>query len=610
MMNLRVFSGARRPIRKNAEGARWFEDERKKVLRRAVQIGALLAIVLVLLFAVLDYFFKPRCFDTFLALRLGTVFLAAVILALTRTLIGFRRPYVLGALLCLIVAGSISIMCLLDLGPADPYYAGINLPILAFGILFPLTFAEGLSVLATAWLMYFLPNALILRPPDAPVFLSNNFFMVSTLLISLVASQFHLQYRKREWLSRRNLEKAHRKIRLHSRELEQKVEERTRTLIQSERLAVVGQLSGGIAHDFNNHLTAILGISELLLNRRNLPRAVSDDLAGIRSAGLRASQLVKQLLAFSRQQIINPRLLDLNETVTDVRQLLSRLIGEDIELVIQSAPDLLSVRVDPVQAEQILLNLAVNARDAMPKGGRLFIETSNVRLERAYCRARNLSLAPGRFVMVAVSDNGCGMPEDVKNRIFEPFFTTKGNDGGTGLGLSTVYGIVRQARGDILVYSEVGVGTTIKIFLPGLDEKLAGLPDSPEVVDMPKGRETILLVEDEESIRGLTARLLRQQGYRVIQASEGHEALDKVNSVKGPIHLLMTDVVMPLMNGPDLARRLLSEHQAMKVLYFSGYTDAFIIRKGMIEPGSHFLQKPFTFEALSTKVRETIDRDA
>jgi two-component system, cell cycle sensor histidine kinase and response regulator CckA len=429
-------------------------------------------------------------------------------------------------------------------------------------------------------------------------------------LISLVASQFHLQYRKREWLSRHNLEKAHRKIRHHSRELEQKVEERTRTLVQSERLAVVGQLSGGIAHDFNNHLTAILGISELLLNRRNLPKSVMEDLAGIRSSGLRASQLVKQLLAFSRQQLVNPRLLDLNETVTDVRKLLVRLIGEDIELVIQSAPDLLPVRVDPVQAEQILMNLAVNARDAMPNGGRLFIETSNVRLEKAYCRARHLSIAPGRYVMVAVSDNGCGIPESVKNRIFEPFFTTKGNDGGTGLGLSTVYGIVKQAHGDILVYSEVGVGTTIKIFIPGLDEKLDGQAASPEAVEMPKGEETILLVEDEESIRGLTARLLRQQGYRVIQASEGHEALDKVNSIKGPIHLLMTDVVMPMMNGPDLARRLQSEYQKMKVLYFSGYTDAFIIRKGMIAPGSHFLQKPFTFEALTLKVRETIDRDA
>jgi signal transduction histidine kinase/ActR/RegA family two-component response regulator len=599
----------KRLFTKDAPPAPWFEDERKKILQRAVQIGALLAVVLVLLFSVLDYFFKPVHFETFLAIRLGTALLSILILALTRTLIGVRRPYVLGAMLCLIVSGSISIMCLLDQGPADPYYAGINLPILAFGILFPLTFTEGILVLATAWLMYFLPNLPMVQPANAPVFLSNNFFMVSTLLISLVASQFHFQRRRREWLSRHNLEKAHRKIRQHSWELAQKVEERTRTLIQSERLAVVGQLSGGIAHDFNNHLTAILGISELLLNRRNLPKPVLEDLAGIRSAGLRASQLVKQLLAFSRQQKLTPRILDLNDIVDDVRQLLVRLIGEDIELVIQTAPDLLSVRQDPVQTEQILLNLAVNARDAMPNGGRLFIETSNVRLEKAYCRARHLSLSPGRYVMVAVSDNGCGMPEDVKAHIFEPFFTTKGNDGGTGLGLSTVYGIVKQTHGDILVYSEIGVGTTIKVFLPGLDEKTDSVAAVPEIVDMPKGRETILLVEDEEAIRGLTARLLRQQGYRVIQASEGREALEKVGAVKGPIHLLMTDVVMPSMNGPDLARQLQGAFRKMKVLYFSGYTDAFIIRKGMIAPDSHFLQKPFTLEALSMKVRETIDRD-
>lgn len=595
---------------REAPPAQWFEDERRKILRRAVQIGAALAIVLVMLFSVLDYFFKPVLFETFLAIRIGTAFLSFLILACTRTLIGTRRPYVLGALLCLIVSGSISVMCLLDQGPADPYYAGINLPILAFGILFPLTFIEGVLVVATAWLMYLLPNLRLLAPENAAVFLNNNFFMLATMLISLVASQFHLQHRRREWLTRHNLEKAHRKIRQHSWELAQKVEERTRTLIQSERLAVVGQLSGGIAHDFNNHLTAILGISELLLNRRNLPKPVLEDLAGIRSAGLRASQLVKQLLAFSRQQKLNPLPLNLNEIVDDVRQLLLRLIGEDIELVIQTAPDLLTVRQDPVQVEQILLNLAVNARDAMPNGGRLFIETSNVRLEKAYCRARHLSLAPGRYVMVAVSDNGCGMTEDVKARIFEPFFTTKANDRGTGLGLSTVYGIVKQTHGDILVYSEVGVGTTIKIFLPGLDEKSQAAAGLQENADMPKGKETILLVEDEDSIRDLTARLLRQQGYRVIQATEGRDALEKVGAVKGPIHLLMTDVVMPSMNGPDLARELQSAFRTMKVLYFSGYTDAFIMRKGMIAPDSHFLQKPFTLEALSLKVRETIDREA
>jgi CheY-like chemotaxis protein len=378
-------------------------------------------------------------------------------------------------------------------------------------------------------------------------------------------------------------------------------------LIQSERLAVVGQLAGGIAHDFNNHLTAILGISEILLNDSQLPKVCAQDLSSIRNAGLRASELVRQLLTFSRQQLLNPKVLNLIDIVRDVHKLLLRLIGEDIELVIFNSPTLLPVRLDPVQAEQILLNLAINARDAMPNGGRLFIETKNIRLEKAYLGARPLSIPPGLYVMLAVSDNGFGMNETVKAKIFEPFFTTKEKGKGTGLGLSTVYGIVKQAHGDIMVYSEVDVGTTIKIFLPGIDERVEFKPSRRKTLKLPRGRETILLVEDEASIRDLTARLLRMQGYTVVLASEGHEALEKVGSLKENIHLLMTDVVMPNMNGRELAEKLTKFHVNMKVLYFSGYTDAFMQKRGIITPDCAFLQKPFTFEDLSVKVRNTID---
>jgi signal transduction histidine kinase/CheY-like chemotaxis protein len=584
-----------------------FEAERRHFLNRAVSIGAVLAITLVPIFSVLDFYLKYDNFWMFFQIRIMVIFAALIVLKLTETRFGHRKPYWLGVFLTLLVGGSIALMCTLDLGPADPYYAGINLPILAFGILFPMTVLEGLLVAVLVWFMYFIPNILICTPAQAPIFLNNNFFMISTILISLVASHFHLQYRKREWVARVKLEKAHRKIRKHSHELEGKVQERTQKLIQSERLAVVGQLAGGIAHDFNNHLTAILGISEILLNDRELSKSTVQDLSSIRSAGLRASELVRQLLTFSRQQLLNPKVLNLNDIVQDVHKLLLRLIGEDIELVIFNVPELLPVRLDPVQAEQIILNLAINARDAMPNGGRLFIETKNVRLEKAYLSARPLTIPPGYYVMLAVSDNGHGMSEEIRTKIFEPFFTTKEKGKGTGLGLSTVYGIVKQAHGDIMVYSETGVGTTIKIFMPGIDERVEFQPQKLKLRKLPKGKETILLVEDEASIRDMTARLLRMQGYTVVPASEGFEALEKVGSLGESIHLLMTDVIMPNMNGRELAERLLKRHANMKVLYFSGYTDAFIVKRGILAPDSAFLQKPFTFEDLSLKVRNTID---
>jgi signal transduction histidine kinase/CheY-like chemotaxis protein len=584
-----------------------FLQERLRFLNQAVRLFALLTMVFFPAFCVLDSIFKPALFYPLLYLRLFVVAVTVPIFALTWTAFGRARAYGLGAFQTLLVSGSIAFMCLMDAGPRDPYYASMTLPILGFGILLPTTFAEGAPVLVVSWLAYCIPNGIGISAQDAPLFLNNNFFLVSTILISLVTSRFHLAVRKREWLTRFRLEQAHRKIHRHSRDLEARVQHRTQQLIQSERLAVIGQLAGGIAHDFNNHLTAILGASEMLLTDPELPKPARQDIQSIFGAGERASELVRQLLAFSRQKGASPKAINLNDAIRDVRKLLPRLIGEDIDLVIQTAGDLCPVRIDPIHADQILLNLAVNARDAMPRGGRLLIETENARLERAYLRARPLTVPPGPYVMLAVSDNGQGMDDEVKRRMFEPFFTTKKSKG-TGLGLATVHGIVKQAHGDIIVYSEWGVGTTIKIFLPAQVAKTPGERRKSRQKRMPRGRETILLVEDELSVRELTARLLKLQGYRVIQARDGKEALARASGPGQGIDLLMTDVVLPTMNGPELAERLLKDHSHLKVLYFSGYTDAFVMKKGILKQGSHFLQKPFTFEDLSCRVRSAIDQ--
>jgi two-component system cell cycle sensor histidine kinase/response regulator CckA len=306
--------------------------------------------------------------------------------------------------------------------------------------------------------------------------------------------------------------------------------------------------------------------------------------------------------------MVSPEILCLNEGIQSIRKLLQRLIGEDIELLIHLDSSLKNVRLDPGQIEQIIMNLAVNARDAMPRGGTLLIETSNIILEEGYCDSKQLSSPPGQYVLLAVTDNGTGMSEKIRHKIFEPFFTTKEKGAGTGLGLASVYGIVKQAKGDILVYSEERIGTTFKIFLPAAGSLSAEKPKKPVVYKpLPRGTETILLVEDEDSVRDFTEKLLVQQGYRVVAAREGTEALEKIQALNAPVDLLMTDVVMPNMDGHDLASRVSQKYQGIKVLYMSGYSNTFIARRGMVNPGKAFLQKPFSVESLSVKVRDIID---
>ncbi len=377
-------------------------------------------------------------------------------------------------------------------------------------------------------------------------------------------------------------------------------------LRQSQKMEAIGKLAGGIAHDFNNLLTAIMGYSELLLGQMQPDSRERKNAEEIRKAAFRAAGLTHQLLAFSRRQMLTSKVLNLNAVVMDLEPMLRRLIGEDIELKIVPGPALGHVQADPSQIEQIILNLVVNARDAMPRGGTLTIETANVELDEA-CAGQQGTFRPGPYVLVAVSDTGCGMDAPTQARVFEPFFTTKEPGKGTGLGLSTVYGIVKQSGGYVWVYSEPGLGTTFKVYLPRVTHEPDRGAAEAERPPLLRGTETILLVEDEEVVRGLVDDVLTGNGYRVLVASHSDEGFRLSGQHEGPIHLLVTDVVMPGMSGRELAERLASSRPTMKVLYISGYTDDAVVRHGVLVERTAFLQKPFTPDALLRKVREVLE---
>jgi two-component system cell cycle sensor histidine kinase/response regulator CckA len=378
-------------------------------------------------------------------------------------------------------------------------------------------------------------------------------------------------------------------------------------LRQSQKLEAIGRLAGGIAHDFNNILTAIMGYSALLQAGLHEKDPARQEIEEIKKAVRRASSLIQQLLAFSRRQVLQLKVLDLNTVVMNIQQLLQRLIGEDIELVILPTPALRHVKADPGQIEQVLMNLALNARDAMPQGGKLTIETANVTVDEAFARRHLIS--PGPYAMLSVTDTGSGMDADIQAHIFEPFFTTKEPGKGTGLGLATVYGIVKQSGGSVFVYSEPGRGATCKIYLPLVDEPLTPLEASKPIIEPVHGTETILLVEDEESVRELVSKVLQRNGYTILEARHGEEAVELCDKHVGDIHLLVTDVVMPRMSGREVAEKLLPTRPKMKVLYLSGYTDDEVVRHGVLESMTAFLQKPFTPDALARKVRDVLDAD-
>jgi signal transduction histidine kinase/ActR/RegA family two-component response regulator len=375
---------------------------------------------------------------------------------------------------------------------------------------------------------------------------------------------------------------------------------------QAQKMEAVGRLAGGVAHDFNNLLTVITGYSDLLLAGRDLTDNQRSALEEIRRSSERGGALTHQLLAFSRRQPLEPRTVRLNDLVIQLEKMLRRLIGEDITLITVPAASQDAVEADPGRLEQVVMNLVVNARDAMPNGGKLTIETGTVHLAETFS-ARQLGVQPGRYVTISISDTGVGMDQETQSHLFEPFFTTKGPGRGTGLGLATAYGIIRQSGGAIAISSETGKGTTARIYLPLAQKPARADAEKAPVPGLMTGAETILVVEDEVRVRKLIADVLTSRGYTVLEATRGEEALGYCKAHNGPINLAVVDVVMPGMSGPDLAREIAPLRPEIRVLYISGYTDEAIMHHGVLESGAAFLQKPFVPDALARKVREVLD---
>ena len=391
------------------------------------------------------------------------------------------------------------------------------------------------------------------------------------------------------------------------KEMEKERELLEEQLRQSQKMEAIGRLAGGIAHDFNNLLTVIKGYAQLSLLGLKEEGGLRGNLEEIERASERASSLTRQLLAFSRKQVMEMKVLDLNHLLRDLEKMLRRIIGEDIELIIHLSNDLWKVRVDPGQIEQVVMNLVVNARDAMPGGGKLTIETANVSLDEDYAK-RHVSVIPGNYVMLSVSDTGCGMTSEVMERVFEPFFTTKEKGKGTGLGLSVVYGIVKQSGGNIWVYSEPGQGTTFKIYLPAVEGEEGEFWRKEVSGEVPRGSEGILVVEDDDSVRELAARFLKKQGYQTFETKRGDEALELFKAHLDSIQMVLVDVVMPGESGPELIKKFREISKNFKVLYMSGYTDNAIVHHGILDKGVEFIQKPFGFDSLLRRVREVLDK--
>ena len=390
------------------------------------------------------------------------------------------------------------------------------------------------------------------------------------------------------------------------REDEEALRRSEEQLIQSQKMEAVGQLAGGLAHDFNNLVSVITGYCGFL--RQDLPAddARMDDIKEIQAAAESAASLTRQLLAFSRKQVLQPKIVNLNDSVEQLEHMLRRLIGAQIEIKTRLQAELQLVKADPNQLDQVVMNLAVNARDAMPGGGVLTLETENVMLDAEYARTHP-GVRPGPHVVLCIRDNGIGMDADTQARIFEPFFTTKEPGTGTGLGLSTVYGIVRQSGGHIWVYSEPGLGTVFKIYFPVTREAMDERADEKVPDDALRGAETILVVDDSEALRPVVTRTLRQYGYAVLEAAGGDEAIRVAERESNPIHLILTDIVMPGMSGPELARDLLRWHPGMRVLFMSGYAENAIVREGLRHPSAGFIEKPFSPETLAREVRRALD---
>ncbi|MFZ0447963.1 MAG: response regulator, partial [Desulfatiglandaceae bacterium] len=380
-------------------------------------------------------------------------------------------------------------------------------------------------------------------------------------------------------------------------------------LRQAQKMEAIGTLAGGVAHDFNNILTTIIGYADLMLMNIDTDKPLTEEIKEIKKAGERAAALTRQLLAFSRKQIVEPKILDLNKLLTGIEKMLVRLIGEDIEILMIPESALWKIDIDPGQMEQVIMNLVVNAKDAMPMGGKLTIETVNIDLDQNYFTDHSIvEKQPGSYVILTVSDTGIGMEKGVQEHIFDPFYTTKGIGKGTGLGLSTIYGIVKQNNGFIWAYSEPGQGSTFKIYLPKVKRDVKEEEKEQPPVENLSGSEIVLIVEDDYSLRKLAQKSLQPHGYRVLVAENGEDALRISKEHDGTIDLMMTDVVMPKMGGKETAERLQAIHPQMKVIFMSGYTDDAIVHHGVLAPGLNFLQKPFSPKGLARKVREVLEK--
>ncbi|MCB4791032.1 MAG: response regulator [Elusimicrobia bacterium] len=389
----------------------------------------------------------------------------------------------------------------------------------------------------------------------------------------------------------------------HSEEEKNKLHEQ---LLQSQKMDAIGRLVGGIAHDFNNQLTAILGFCNIALGDLGPDNPASQDLIEITKAGEKSASLIRQLMAFARKQVLIPKILNLNELITDIKKMLSQLISENIKIELNLENSLGSIKVDPAQIEQVLLNLIVNARDAMPKGGLLIIETKNVELDEEYAIIHP-EVHPGPYVKLEVADTGHGMTQEVLSHIFEPFYTTKEYGKGTGLGLSTVHGIVKQSGGHISVYSEIGKGTSFRIYFPQIFDKAHVLHEKESIKNY-TGNETILLVEDEDGVKTVIKRILESNGYKVIEASSSEDALKICRLGDKKIHLLITDVIMSGMDGSELSTQIKKEYPDIKVLFMSGYIEEYIVHRGVLDEGINFMQKPIMQKDLLIKVREVLEK--